>query len=75
MKDLLYWIYDNLVPPLIRACVIACLLAWLSFVPYFFMKEHSLITWLVPTVWGVSFGVVLRTLVKLLEDLYGRPKI
>lgn len=75
MKDLLYWIYDNLVPPLIQAFVIACLLMWLSFVPYFFMKEHSLITWLVPTVWGVSFGVVLRTLVKLLEDLYGRPKI
>ena len=46
MKDLLYWIYDNLVPPLIQAFVIACLLAWLSFVPYFFMKEHSLITWL-----------------------------
>jgi hypothetical protein len=75
MREKLKTFWDWCGIPLLQACLLALIFGWIAFVPYEYIKHHSLMDWAIPTVYGATFGAVTKLLAKLLEVINGRPKI
>jgi hypothetical protein len=75
MREKLKAFWDWCGMPLLQACLLTLIFGWIAFVPYEYIKHHSLWAWVIPAVYGATFVSVTKLLAKLLEVINGRPKI
>lgn len=75
MKEKLNKFCAELCEVLVRPFILAIILVFVAFVPYFVIDRYGMWIWLIPAIWGAFFNPVMIFLQQLLGDIYGRPKI
>lgn len=75
MKEKLNNFFAELCGVLVRPFMLAIILAFVAFVPYFIIDRYGMWMWLIPATWGAFFNPTMIFLQQLLGEIYGRPKI